>query len=356
MHFSCSKFDADAPAFLVFCLLMPESQPSSELRWHPLLRQWVDVAAHRQGRPQLPQDWCPFCPGSGRVPEHYDVHLYPNDFAAFSFENPPFSPEDGLFSTTGARGACDVVLYSPSHELLPSQLSVEQWEKVIDLWTKRSAELFAHPDVQYVSVFENTGIAIGVTMPHPHGQIYAFPFIPPLVERELESAAGDFGEHGACLYCRILAGEIEDGRRLVASNQSFVAFLPFFGRFPSEIQIYSRRHCGALSDLQGPERADLAALLKMVRQKYDNLYGFPMPLMMLVRQPPAKGEHPYFHLHIEFLPIQRSATKLKYLAAVESGNGMFLNDTLAEEQAVLLREVEPKSISRSGHSGREEKR
>ena len=321
---------------------MSDSQPSSELRWHPLLRQWVVAAAERQGRPQLPEDWCPFCPGSGKVPDDYDVYVYPNDFPAFSF-NSPFQPETGLFKTKGATGACDVVLYSPDHRLLPSQLSVEQWKKVIKLWTKRTLELFANPGVEYVSVFENTSIAIGVTMPHPHGQIYAFPFIPPLVQTELDSASLHYRERCECLYCRILAGEMEDGRRLVASNHNFVAFLPFFGRFPSEMQICARRHVGALQELTEAERGDLASLLKIVREKYDSLYGFPMPLMMLLRQRPAVGEHPYFHFHIDFLPIQRSRTKLKYLAAVESGLGTFLNDTRAEEQAMLLREAEPRT-------------
>jgi len=322
---------------------MADSQTSSELRWHPLLRQWVAVAAERQSRPQMPEDWCPFCPGSGRVPDVYDVYLYPNDFRAFSFGNRPFSPETGLFHRTGARGACDVVLYSPNHRLLPSQLSAEQWGKVIDLWIRRTAELSANPDVQYVSIFENTGVAIGVTMPHPHGQIYAFPFVPPLVQQELDSAAAHYREESECLYCRILAGEIEDGRRLVASSNNFVAFLPFFGRFPSEMQICPRRHVDAMTGLNAVELQDLALMLKIVRQKYDNLYGFPMPLMMLLRDRPAKGEHPYFHFHVDLLPIQRSPTKLKYLASVESGNGTFLNDTRAEEQAALLREIEPKS-------------
>jgi len=327
---------------------MKESEATSELRWHPLLRQWVCVAAQRQGRPQLPEDWCPFCPGSPGVPDHYDVYLYPNDFPAFSMENPPFVAEAGFYATTGARGACDVVLYSPDHRLLPSELTVEQWRRVIDLWTRRSTELFHTDGVQYVVVFENAGVAIGVTMPHPHGQIYAVPFVPPLVQTELDSASTYFREHGGCLYCRILENEIEDGRRLVASNESFVALLPFFGRFPTEMQLYSRRHVQKLGDLTEAERGDLAALLKKVRQKYDNLYGAaipngaPLPLMMLVRQAPAAGEHPYFHFHIDFLPIQRSATKLKYLAAVESGCGMFLNDTRAEDQAELLRNTEPK--------------
>lgn len=181
-------------------------------------------------------------------------------------------------------------------------------------------------------------------MPHPHGQIYGFPFVPALVQTELDSAMTHFKERSECLYCRVLEDEMNDGRRLVASNDSFVAFLPFFGRFPSEMQIYSRRHAAGLTELSGRERMGLAALLKLVRQKYDNLYGFPLPLMMLVRQRPAKGVHPYFHFHVDFLPIQRSATKLKYLAAVESGNGTFLNDTRAEEQAAVLRETEPKII------------
>jgi UDPglucose--hexose-1-phosphate uridylyltransferase len=323
---------------------MADSRPGSELRWHPLLRQWVAVATERQGRPQLPEDWCPFCPGLGRVPDGYDVYLYPNDFPAFSFENPPFSLEKNLFQCGAARGACDVVLYSPNHRLLPSQLTVTQWRKVIDLWTSRTAELFANPDVRYVSVFENAGVAIGVTMPHPHGQIYGLPFIPPLVEQELESASRHYLGQSECLYCRILAAEMEDGRRLVTSNDSFVAFLPFFGRFPSEMQICARRHVGSLLELSEAERRDLASLLQIVRQKYDNLYEFQLPLMMLLRQPPVIGEHPYFHFHIDFLPIQRSATKLKYLAALESGNGTFLNDTRAEEQAELLRRAEPKTV------------
>jgi UDPglucose--hexose-1-phosphate uridylyltransferase len=301
----------------------------SELRWHPLLRQWVAVAAHRQGRPQMPENWCPFCPGSGRVPDGYDVFLYPNDFPAFSFDNP------------GAQGACDVVLYSPDHNLLPSELSEEQWHKIVALWTRRTAELSANPVVQYVSVFENTGVAIGVTMPHPHGQIYAFPYVPPLVVTEYESASTHWREQSACIYCGILTREIADGSRLVATNKSFVAFLPYFGRFPSEMQICARRHYSSLMDLSANEAADLAAILRVVRRKYDTLYGFPMPLMMLVRQGPAKGDSPWFHFHVDFLPIQRSPTKLKYLAAVESGNGTFLNDTRPEEQAALLRATEP---------------
>ncbi len=314
----------------------------NELRWHPLYRQWVAVATERQDRPQLPADWCPFCPRWGRVPKGYDVYLYPNDFPAFSLEGDgyePFDPSNGLYQTTNAAGACDVVLYSPEHNRLPSDLSVENWRQVIDLWTRRTAELTALPVIQYVYVFENTGIAIGVTMPHPHGQIYAFPFVPPLAQKEFDSAAAHWRDHRRCLYCEILARELDDAKRVFAENDSFVAFVPFFARFPAEGQIYSRRHFQNLADLTDAERTDLAALIKTVRQKYDRLFNAPMPLMMLVRQAPAKGDHPYFHFHLEFLPIQRTATKLKFLASVETGGGTFLNDTQAEDRAAALRQA-----------------
>lgn len=315
----------------------------SELRWHPLLREWVGVAGVRQNRPQLPQTWCPFCPGSGRVPDKYDVHLYPNDFSALGIDNPPFSPETGIFRATGAQGYCDVVLYSPNHTLIPSQLSAEHWRKIVDVWTARTSELFANGLIQHVYVFENTGLAIGVTMPHPHGQIYSFPFVPPLVQRELDGAREHYQAHNENLYLRLLEEELKDGRRIVAANQDFVAFVPFAARFPAEMQIYARRHCTSLMDLSDSEKNSLGALIKTVRVKYDNLFGFPMPLMMVVRQRPAKGNHPYFQLHVEFLPIQRSATKLKYLAGVETGAGTFLNDTIAENKAAELRAIEPKT-------------
>jgi UDPglucose--hexose-1-phosphate uridylyltransferase len=314
----------------------------SELRWHPLLREWVAVASHRQGRPQMPKDWCPFDPGSGRVPDQFDVLIYPNDFPAFSMDAAPFSGETGLYAKTGARGSCDVVIYHPEHNLAPSQLSAEHWRKIVDLWVQRHRELAAQPDIQYVCIFENTGVAIGVTMPHPHGQIYAFPFVPPLIQRELDAASDHLRDHGECIYCAILREELANGSRLVTENRDFVAFVPFFARWPGEMQICARRHFGSIMELTDAEATSLAAIIKKLRMKYDNLWGFPMPLMMLLRQSPVKGEHSYFHFHVDFYPIQRSPTKLKYLAGVESGAGTFLNDTVAEEKAREFRETEPR--------------
>ncbi len=278
----------------------------SELRWHPLLEQWVVVTAHRQGRPQMPADWCPFCPGSGQVPDTYDVHLYPNDFPAF-------------------EGGCDVVLYSPEHTKLPSELTVGEWEKVIDLWAQRTAEYQADPNVKHVMIFENTGEAVGVTMPHPHGQIYAFPFVPPRDERELATVAKSV----ECLYCLIRSKELENGARMILNRPYFDAFSPHFARFPYETCIYAKRHVKGLTGLTAEERADFAATLSQMRKKYDSLFGFQMPLMMVL--------HQNVHFYVEFLPLQRSQTKLKYLAAVESSMGTFLEDVLPEEAAAQLR-------------------
>jgi UDPglucose--hexose-1-phosphate uridylyltransferase len=219
------------------------------------------------------------------------------------------------------------------------------WRKVIGLWTSRFSELAANPDILYTYIFENTGVAIGVTMPHPHGQIYSFPYIPPFIQTELDSGAAYLREHNKCLYCDILAGEQADGRRIVWQNASFTAVCPFYARYPTEVTIFARRHVAALPDLTDGEGNDLAEIIKIVRMKYDNLYGIQMPLMMILRQRPSKGEHPYFHFHIDFYPIQRSATKLKYIAGVESGAGTFLNDTLAEEEAEKLRQVAPDQLT-----------
>jgi UDPglucose--hexose-1-phosphate uridylyltransferase len=313
----------------------------SELRWHPLLREWVGVAANRQHRPQMPKDWCPFCPGSGRVPDQYDTFLYPNDFAALSADSAPFEDNPGIFHATGARGSCDVVIYHPGHTMPPSQMTAAHWRKVVDLWSERSAQLYANPEVACVYIFENTGEAIGVTMPHPHGQIYAFPFTPPLIERELTAAREYFESEGECLYCRLLNAELSAGARIVLETPEFVAFVPFHARWPGEMQIYPRTHKGDLNSFDDKSRTELAALIKAVRMKYDNLWAFTIPLMMMVRQRPVRGESPYFHLHIEFCPIQRSPTKLKYLAGVESGSGTFLNDTCAEDKAAEFRTAEP---------------
>jgi UDPglucose--hexose-1-phosphate uridylyltransferase len=319
-----------------------------ELRWHALLNQWVVVSTHRQGRPQMPAAWCPFCPGSGKVPAEYDVYLYPNDFSAFAPDAAPFHPHatastsENLFDTTGPQGACDVVLYSSNHTLAPSRLTVENWRKVVALWTERSRQLLERPEIASICIFENCGEFIGVTMPHPHGQIYAMPFVPPIMRTEVNSSAQYSSLHdGACLFCDLLEKERNARVRIVTENDSFVAFVPFAARFPAELLIYARRHVRYLTEMTDDESRHLAELISNVRRKYDNLYGFQLPLMMLVKQSPLREHATPYHFHVQFLPLQRSATKHKYLASIETGFGTFLADTSPEDMAAQLRKTEP---------------
>ncbi|MFO7612412.1 MAG: galactose-1-phosphate uridylyltransferase, partial [Clostridia bacterium] len=142
----------------------------AELRWHPLIRDWIMIASHRQDRPDMPKDWCPFCPGSGKVPDAYDVLMYENDFPALS-QNPP-EPDDtggGVYKTRPAYGKCEVILYSPDHRASLSSLSELHVKKLVDLWTKRFETMAFDEKIKYVFIFENRGEAVGVTMPHPHG-------------------------------------------------------------------------------------------------------------------------------------------------------------------------------------------
>jgi UDPglucose--hexose-1-phosphate uridylyltransferase len=314
----------------------------TELRWNPTVREWVSTASHRQHRPQMPTDWCPFCPGSGLVPDHYDVLIYPNDFSAFTIPPPePAIEGDDFYRVEKSAGKCDVVLYHPNHNTSLPQLPLTHIVKLVKLWRKRFVELKSMPGIRYVLIFENKGAVIGVTMPHPHGQIYAFPFIPPRVEREITAARAHYRKRGRCVFCDVLKKERRDGRRIVAENEVFTAFIPFFARWPYEVHIYSRRHLGALDEFRPAEEKALAEILKWVTQKFDNLFQFSFPYMMLLHQAPTKGKYPYFHFHLEFYPPHRSKDKLKYLASVETGGGSFLNDSLAEEKAAELRAVTP---------------
>lgn len=290
----------------------------------------------------MPADWCPFCPGSGRVPEDYDVYIYPNDFPAFSIPAPePAVLGDSFFRVGPSRGKCDVVLYHPDHNTSLPHLPLDHLTRLVRLWRRRFVELKAMPGIRYVLIFENKGAVIGVTMPHPHGQIYAFPFVPPRLERELAAARAHHRARRRCLFCDILRRERRDGRRLVAENDAFTAFIPFYARWPYEVHIFSRRHLGAIDQFRSGEERGLAEILKWVTLKYDHLYKFSFPYMMLLHQAPTRGRFPYFHFHIEFYPPHRSKDKLKYLASVETGAGSFLNDSLAEEKAAELRAVPP---------------
>lgn len=317
----------------------------SELRWNPQLKQWVIVANHRQDRTyKPPAEFCPLCPSlPGEFPtevpaEDYEIVVFQNKYSALTQPPPSLDVEGSvLYQTAPSEGICEVVLYSSNHNSTLAQESEEHLQNLIQVWTDRYLELGQKPNIEYVLIFENKGDAVGVTLSHPHGQIYAFPFIPPTIEKELQSALEHYEEVGSCLYCDILAEEKEDSVRLVAGNKQFTAFVPFFARYPFEVHIYPERHLQSLADFGPEETEGLAQVLKTVLQKYDALFGFSLPYMMVLHQAPPKGDYPHYHFHFEFYPLHRTAKKLKYLAGVESGAGTFITDMSPEEQAKKLR-------------------
>jgi len=318
----------------------------SELRWNPQLREWVITATHRQERTFLPgRDRCPLCPT--RHPEApteierstFEIAVFENRFPSLHRE----PPEPAVMGTTltpvaPASGACEVVVYTPDHDGSLTDATLAHLEHLIAVWAHRTLDLGARPEAAYVFVFENRGEAIGVTLEHPHGQIYAYPHVPPIIAAEVASGEAHAAETGGCLWCDLLAQEKDDQRRLVADGAHWLVGVPFFARWPYEVHITPRRHIGWLHELDGDEISELALHLKRLLGAYDRLFGFPLPYVMAIHQRPTDGAaHGDYHLHFEFYPPHRTADKLKHLAGSEAGAGAVINDTLPEVTAKRLR-------------------
>jgi UDPglucose--hexose-1-phosphate uridylyltransferase len=322
----------------------------NQLRWDPTLREWVAYATHRQDRTFLPPaEYCPLCPTKpGGFPTEvprssYQIAVFENKFPSLTPDAPP--PEElgtALTPTAPGRGVCEVVLYSDDHDATLAGMSEERLEHLAEVWADRYRDLGSLDFVDYVFVFENKGEAIGVTLHHPHGQIYAYPFVPPRPEKELEAAREHrAGSHDSCLHCDVLADEMEDGRRIVARGEHFVAFVPFYAHYPYEVHLYSRRCAVSIAEFDAKERGDLARVLKRVLTGYDRLFGFSLPYVMAMHQAPTDGGdyEGVAHFHIEFYPPNRTADKLKYVAGSEAGAGAFIMDVFPEGTAQTLREA-----------------
>ncbi|HEX3806501.1 MAG TPA: hypothetical protein VHV52_06945 [Gaiellaceae bacterium] len=287
----------------------------SQLRRDPLTGEWVGIAGARQGRPNRPAEECPFCVGGLEAPEPYEVKAFPNRWPMFA----PGPPVELTGSVVPARGASEVVLYSPDHDASLSSLGVAGARRVVDLWAERTEELLARPEVEYVLVFENRGADAGATIPHPHGQIYAFPFVPPVPAREAEIAARE-----GCPICA------EDpGARLVNEIGDWRAWVPFASAHPYGMLLAPRRHVDGLPALDDEERDGLAAALVDALGRLDRLFDRPFPYMLWL--------HHGFHLHVHVAPPRRSAETLRYVAAGEVGSGTLTNPVVPEDAAAELR-------------------
>jgi UDPglucose--hexose-1-phosphate uridylyltransferase len=329
---------------------LPPPPPASEIRYDPILDEWVTIAAHRQGRTFLPpSDECPLCPStperSTEIPCYdYDVVVFENRFPSFSHRITQTDPAHlpGLTDTRPGAGRCEVVCFTSDHNASFASLGPDRVRTVVEAWADRTSELSALADVEQVFCFENRGEEIGVTLHHPHGQIYAYPFVTPRTRRMLASARAYAGSHGgANLFADVLVAERAAGVRVVAGNEYWTAFVPAAARWPYEIHLYPHRKVPDIPALSAAEREAFGPLYLEVLRRLDGLFGTSMPYISAWHQAPVHADRDLSYLHLQLFSIRRAPGKLKYLAGSESAMGVFINDVRPEQAAGRLREVSP---------------
>ncbi|WP_026452949.1 galactose-1-phosphate uridylyltransferase [Saccharomonospora iraqiensis] len=303
----------------------------TDIRHDPLTGEPVVIAAHRQDRTHKPAaDHCPLCPGRpdapGEIPEpHYDVVVFENRFPAFA----------------GGQGRAEVVCFTDEHDTSFAELSPTRVRTVLDALADRTAELSGTDGVRQVFPFENRGEEIGVTLHHPHGQIYGYPFVPPRTARMLEHARARLTTHGTHPLGDLLAAERADGTRVVTRGRHWTAFVPPAARWPVQVLIVPHRRVADLSELTADERDDVAGVSLDVLRRCDALYDRPLPYVAGWHQAPAVGDREAAWLHLEVFSVRRAADKLKYLAGSESGMAVWVNDVTPERIAENLRDTRP---------------
>ncbi|KUO10730.1 galactose-1-phosphate uridylyltransferase [Streptomyces sp. DSM 15324] len=312
---------------------------TSEVRRDPLLGDSVAIASHRQGRTyHPPADECPLCPSQGErlseIPDSsYDAVVFENRFP----------------SLAGDSGRCEVVCFTSDHHASFADLTEEQARLVLDAWTDRTSELSHLPSVDQVFCFENRGAEIGVTLGHPHGQIYAYPFTTPRTALMLRSvAAHKDATGGENLFDAVLERELA-GERVVLEGEHWVAFVPYAAHWPYEVHLYPKRRVPDLLALDEEARAEFPKVYLELLRRFDRIFGDgepPTPYIAAWHQAPFGALEEFdgvnrddFALHLELFTIRRTSGKLKFLAGSESGMNVFINDVPPERAAERLREV-----------------
>jgi UDPglucose--hexose-1-phosphate uridylyltransferase len=327
-----------------------------EERWHPLREEWVIIAAHRQNRPWSGETLshaeetepeyvaeCYLCPGNIRVsgrqnPAYDSVFVFDNDHPCVGTDAPQnLAKPAGIYKNRAADGLARVVCYSPKHNLTLAELELSEVENLLTAWQRQYTDLAARPSVSHVLIFENKGEAVGVSNPHPHCQIYATNFVFKTIETEARASARHFNETGRHLFQDIIAAEQADGRRIIAENETAIAFLPYFARYAYEVYVAPKKTHPSLAALSDREVTDFSEVLRETLIRFDNLWQMPFPYVMPLHQAPTDGgNYEAFHFHIQFHPPLRKPNLLKYLAGPEIGGGNFLSDTSPEEKAAEL--------------------
>jgi len=316
------------------------------LRFHPLRQEWIAYASHRQNRTFMPpKEYNPLLPSrSADFPTElpvgrYDVAVFENLFASLAPD--AVDAPAAYVATEPGKGVCEVGVFAQGPDVSLATLALDHIELLLKVWADRTQEIGRRPEIGYVLPFENKGVEVGVTLHHPHGQIYAYPFLPPIPAKMQDTQARYHEEHGRGLLEDMVRQERAEGARIVHDDGSTIAFVPVCARYPYEVWIVPARPVAFLHEMTGDEIRSLARVLKTVLLKYDGLWQKPFPYLMVLYQAPTDGKpHPEFHFHIEFFPPLRTRDRLKFLAGTELGAGMFVNDALPEEKAAELRQVE----------------
>ncbi|TQN41798.1 UDPglucose--hexose-1-phosphate uridylyltransferase [Blastococcus colisei] len=326
---------------------LPPVATHSQLRFDALLGEWVTVASHRQTRTFLPPaDECPLCPSrEGRateIPESdYQVVVFENRFPSLATgvarDVPATAPGAGLAELRPGFGRCEVVCFTSDHDRVFADLGPERARLVVDVWAERTAELSAVDGVEQVFCFENHGEEIGVTLSHPHGQIYAYPFVTPRVEKVLRAVHRHRETTGGDLFAEVVAEETT-GPRVVAANEHWTAFVPAAARWPYEVQFFPLRKVPDLPALGDDERDAFVQVYLDVLARFARRFDTPMPYIASWNQAPVRSRDDWW-LHLQLFSLRRAPGKLKYLAGSESGMGAFITDTNPEDIAEQLRAV-----------------
>jgi len=321
-------------------------QGKPHLRWHPLRDEWITYAAYRQDRTFLPPpEYNPFAVTKSasnptEVPQgEWDIAVFENRFPALDID--AHEAPQLTVATAPGKGKCEVVVFTQDTDESLGGLPLDHIELVIEVWAERTKAIGAHPEIKYVLPFENRGAEVGVTLHHPHGQIYAYPLVPPLPERQQRAALTHYATHGRGVLQDLIQAEIRARVRLLYLGDAAVAFVPPCARYPYEVWIAPIEPVETFAHLSAAQRRDLARALKTVLLKYDGLWKRPFPYLMAWYQAPTDGAaHPESHLHAEIYPPYRTPTRLKYLAGTELAAGFFAMDALPEDKALELQQVE----------------
>lgn len=324
---------------------LEERPDTATMRQDPLTAEWVSIAAARQNRVVLPPaELDPLAPASAtnpsEIPDNYDVAVFENRSPSFgpllTDENAPQSLDDlrrvGLGRTRTSVGRCEVVCFSPEHTGAFGSLSRSRARTVIEAWAQRAAALGALPSVEQVFPFENRGEAIGVTLRHPHGQIYSYPYITPRTARLIDSIES----YGPTLFEDILQSE-RASERLILSGEHWSAFVPFAARWPIEVHMLPHRHVPDFAATNEAERDELAVLYLRLLRGIDALYDTPTPYIAAWHQAPVNVHRDDIRLMLQLTSPRRAADKLKYLAGSEAAMGAWIGDVPPESSAALIR-------------------